>query len=265
MAGHVSFGDANAQVRRKAFGATLAVHAVFFALLLVPIAEKSRPTGNALALFDVAGSSPTETPKPRQPKPVPPKPPQPVVVPPPVLPLPSPNATVVALLEQADAAASGGACDLTGPVQVALQNSEGVMKSLPYVPRDQRSVANAIMVWNAQWVTPDSNFQPAAFDAIRDVVAGTVAAASEECRLQPQGGPRLILLPGTSENIVLALGSGTWRWQDVLDTAHSSDGQVQVANASAPPSIFATLGRVISRGNETNGSQRQPIAASIRP
>jgi hypothetical protein len=120
------------------------------------------------------------------------------------------------------------------------------------------------MVWNANWVMPDTSLQPAAFDDIRDVVATTVAAASEACRVQPQGGPRLILLPGTTENVVLALGSGTWRWQDVLDTARLSDAQLQVADAGAPPAVFATLGRAMSRGNETNGSLQQPIAVSIR-
>jgi hypothetical protein len=179
--------------------------------------------------------------------------------------LPTPNAIVVALLEQADATANGGACDLTGPVQAALRTSEGVMRSLPHIPRDQRSVANAIMVWNAQWVTPDPDLAPVAFEAIRDVVAGTVAAASEGCRLQPQGGPRLIMLPGANETIVLALGSGTWRWQDVLDTARPSDGPLQMADAGAPASNFATLSRATELGNETNGSRQQLIAASVRP
>ncbi len=257
------FGNAKACFRKRALGATLAVHAGLLALLLVPLHDPARPAGNALVMFDVSGPdrSPPKPQKLRQPRPVPPTPPEPVVVPPP--PLPTPNAVVVALLEQADSSASGSACDLTGPVQTALQTSQDVMASLPKVPRDQRSVANAIMVWNAQWLTPDSKFQPTAFNAIRDVVAGTVAAASDACRLQPQGGPRLIVLPGPAENVVLALGSGTWRWQDVLDTARPADAPIQVADAGAPPSIFEALGRAASRGHEMNGT-RQPIAASIR-
>jgi hypothetical protein len=268
MDSRAAFGNVRARFHKRALGATLAVHGGLLALLLMPSVENARPAGSALAMFDVTGPLASETPKPpkaRQPTPVPPTPPQPIVVPPPILPLPTPNAIVVALLEQADASASGGACDLTGPVQAALQTNEGLMRSLPHIPRDQRSVANAIMVWNAQWVTPDPDLAPAAFEVIRDVVAGTVAAASEECRLQPQGGPRLIMLPGTTETIVLALGSGTWRWQDVLDTARPSDSPLQVADAGAPPSIFAGLSRATLRGNETNGSRQQLIAASVRP
>ncbi len=261
-------GNARARFHKRALGGTLAVHGGLLALLLMPSVEKARPAGSALAMFDVTGTIANEAPKPpkaRQPTPVPPTPPQPVVAPPPILPLPTPNTIVVALLEQADASASGGACDLTGPVQAALRTNDGVMRSLPHIPHNQRSVANAIMVWNARWVTPEPDPAPVAFEAIRDVVAGTVAAASEACRLQPQSGPRLIMLPGTTETIVLALGSGTWRWQDVLDTARPFDGPLQIAVAGTPPSIFSTLNRATLRDDETNGSRQQPIAASIRP
>ncbi len=126
---------------------------------------------------------------------------------------------MVALLEQADSQAAGGACDLTGPVQAALQSSEGVTTNLPRIPRGGRSVANAIMVWNTDWVAADAKLDATALATIRDVVAGTIAAASPACRLQPQGGPRLIVLSGVRENTVLAMGSGMWRWQDLLDTA----------------------------------------------
>lgn len=254
-------------VRAQALAATLAVHAGLLALLLVQVAEPVRPVASALTMFDVTGlnadevSKPPKAPQPK-PKPVPPTPPQPVVVPPTVL--PTPSAMVVALLDQADTATMGGACDLTGPVQAALQSSELVAASVPQIPRDQRSVANAIMIWNAAWISPDARFDPAAFDAIRNVVAETVAAASEECRLQPQGGPRLIMLPGATENTVLALGSGTWRWQDLLDTAQPSDAETQTAAIGTLPSIFATLQRAFARHDQTNGSPRQAIAAAVR-
>ncbi len=252
-------------VRAQALAATLAVHAGLLALLLVQVAEPVRPVVSALTMFDVTGLSSDEAPTPPkapQPKPVPPTPPQPVVVPPTVL--PTPSAMVVALLDQAETATMGGACDLTGPVQAALQSSELVAASVPQIPRDQRSVANAIMVWNAGWIAPDTQLEPAAFDAIRHVIAETVAAASAECRLQPQGGPRLIMLTGATENTVLALGSGTWRWQDLLDTAQPSDAETQTAAIGTLPSILATLQRALVRDDQTNGSPRQAIAAAVR-
>jgi hypothetical protein len=206
---------------------TAAVHIGFLSILLWPGERVAQTEPAAMALFVVPPAPAPPAPEPlraSQPKPVPPTPPQPIIVPPPEVPLPLPSPMVVALLEQADTAATGGACDLTGPVQAALQSSEAVWSSLPRIPRGQRSVANAIMVWNADWSAADAKLDATAMATIRDVVAGTVAAASPACRLQHQGGPRLIVLTGARENTVLAMGSGMWRWQDLLDTARLAQG-----------------------------------------
>ncbi len=199
----------------------LTITVALLLMLLAPILTPRRAKAATLNLFDVAAAPQPRpaSPKPRQPRPIPPVPPQPVVVPPLVVPLPVPNDAVVALLEQSEAAATGGACDLTAPVQAALQADEAVMASLPTIPSEQRSVANAITVWNQNWLAPDGHLDANAMVAIRDVVAGVIAMSSPECRLQPQGGPRLIILPGEPKNTVLALGSGEWRWQDLLETA----------------------------------------------
>lgn len=183
-------------------------------------------------------AAPPEVP---QPEPVPPTPPQPIIVPPPVIPLPTPNETVIAMLRQTDAAAVGGACDLTEPVQAALRESEAVAASLPEIPEERRSVANAIMIWNTQWVALHETLDPAAMTAIRDSIAGTIAAASPECRLQPQSGPRLIVLPGVGDTTVLALGSGVWRWQDLLETARPAVQEVGPFD-DAPTTATTSLG-----------------------
>lgn len=182
-------------------------------------------------------------PTPLQPELVAPKLPAPVIVPPPVIPLPTPNETIVAMLEQRASLASQGACDLTEPVQAALRQSEAVAASLPQIPQARRSVANAIMVWNAQWVALHETLDPAAMAAIRDTVAGTVAAASPECRLQPQSGPRLILLPGATVTTVLALGSGVWRWQDLLDTAQQEVPEQDALKPIETITSSASMGR----------------------
>ncbi len=219
---------------------TVAVHIGFLAILLWPGQRVAVVEPEVIALFDVPPAPAPPAPEPMrasQPKPVPPTPPQPIIVPPPEVPLPLPSPMVVALLEQADAAATGGACDLTGPVQAALQSSEAVWTSLPRISREQRSVANAIMVWNIDWSAADAKLDATAMAAIRDVVAGTIAAASPACRLQPQGGPRLIVLSDARENTVLAMGSGMWRWQDMLDTARPSQG------GPPPPALSFAMNR----------------------
>ncbi len=221
--------------RSTAAFATFAIHAVIIAVLMIPMVAPPRSAPRTLAIFDISVSAAMPSAKPPQnpqPEPVTPKLPQPVIVPPPVIELPTPNETLVATLEQTASVSAGGACDLTEPVQAALRDSEAVAASLPQIPQTRRSVANAIMIWNAQWVALHETLDPAAMAAIRDTVAGTIAAASPECRLQPQRGPRLILLPGLNETTVLALGSGVWRWQDLLDTAQPK------ANEQGPQDPF---------------------------
>lgn len=218
-------------------GVTIAIHLGLFALLLMPTAVKPRPVPRTLAVFDVSASTAPAPLKVAQPEPVVPAPVKPIIVPPPFIPLPTLNETVVALPDQANAAAAGGACDLTEPVRAALQANENVVASLPDIPRDKLSVANAIMIWKVQWLADDSALDSIAVAMIRDVVAGTIAAATPECRLQPQIGPRLLLLAGTGDTVVLAVGSGEWRWQDLLETARPGwsadalvDGQQYEAN-----------------------------------
>ena len=163
------------------------------------------------------------------------------MVPPPEIVLPTINALLVALREQSASAATGGACDLTAPVQAALQSSDAVRASLPLIPPDKRSVANAIMLWKVAWLAEDQQLDATAIAAIQAVVTETIAAATPECRLQPQAGPRLLLLPGAGDTVVLAVGSGQWRWQDLLDTARPDLTGEGGADLLPTPTIFASV------------------------
>ncbi len=222
------------------------MHVGLFGLLLVPDRAETQSVTSVLRIFDVnikAADTKPEPPKTPQPSPVKPTPPQPIVVPPPEIAVPNVSTIAVAMLDQTQNAANGGACDLTAPVQAALQSSEAVLASLPLIPPDKRSVANAIMVWKVAWLVDDQRLDATAVAAIQSVVAETVAAATPECRLQPQAGPRLLLLSGTGDTVVLAVGSGQWRWQDVLDTAEPDMTGANLHDAVPPMAIFASMDR----------------------
>lgn len=205
--------------------ATIAVHIGIIAALLMSTGDKPRtPVARALAVFDISASAEVTNVAPPdlvQPEPVMPEPPQPIIVPPPIIRLPTTDQVLVATLSENDAAAPGSACDLTEPVQAALRASEAVTARLPEIPPERRSVANVIMIWNTSWVAVHETLDPEAMATIRETMAGVIAEASLDCRLQQQSGPRMIMIPGATDTTVLALGSGTWRWQDVLDTAVS--------------------------------------------
>jgi hypothetical protein len=220
------------------------VHVGLFGLLLIPNRAEPQSIKPTLSVFDISATSTNpEPPKAPQPKPVRPTPPQPIMVPPPEILLPTPNTLLVAMLDQTESAANGGTCDLTAPVQAALQSSDAVRASLPMIPPDKRSVANAIMVWKVAWLAEDQQLDATAIAVIRDVVADTIAAATPECRLQPQSGPRLLLLSGAGDTVVLAVGSGQWRWQDLLDTVRSDLTGEGMLAAAPSATLFASVDR----------------------
>jgi hypothetical protein len=234
------------RVRKGPLLASMAIHGCIIALFFATTTtERSHRVTRELSVFNISAlaAAPKAQPKVPQAKRIPPTPPQPVIVPPPIVPLPTPNEAVVALLDQADVSAAGGACDLTEPVRAALQASKEVLTSLPQIPRDKRSVANAIMVWKVAWLAEDGELDTAAVAMIRDVVAGTIAAATPECRLQPQIGPRLLLLSGTGDTVVLAVGSGAWRWQDLLETARPDWAEEDLLGGAQPQTIIASMDR----------------------
>lgn len=198
---------------RRRVGVLLPIIALHVAVLAWAVERQSAsPTqraGSSLVTFDVA------------PAPTPPAPPLehrsapssaivqplPIVLPPPAL-LP-----VAAVTTVEDAVPEGG-CDLTDTVQTALRESDAARASIAALPRSERSVANAIMLWDGHWVGARSPGDGRIMAGIRDVVRATVRAASPDCRAQLQAGPRLIVLPGAPD-VVLALGSGRWRWNDL--------------------------------------------------
>lgn len=189
---------------------------IMLLLLMSHTPRAAAPEPNDLTMFDVTTASTVRSSKPLaevlpQPEPVP------------VAPLPLPAVStlspdVVSLLAQA--ATQGSACDLTAPVQASLRGDPQVMNTIGLLPRDARSVANAVMVWNHDWVSPDQ-LDPIVLSSLRSTIVASVEAATPECREASQSGPRFLSL-GNDDATVVVLGSGQWRWQDLVETAHPS-------------------------------------------
>ena len=86
------------------------------------------------------------------------------------------------------------------------------------IPRQARSVANAILLWNGQWLMLGSS-QSGALQPVEQIVKETVERAPQACQAEVLQGPRLILVSEPHDTFVLAFGSGDWRWTDLLETA----------------------------------------------
>ena len=102
----------------------------------------------------------------------------------------------------------GKACGILAAVQSVVQSDLAVRAAIDRIPQQQRSVANAIMLWDRNWLGADGPIQAA--------IRQTVAAAAPICRDEAVIGPRLLIVPGPGGVTVLALGSGAWRWSELL-------------------------------------------------
>ena len=115
--------------------------------------------------------------------------------------------------------ASATSCDLSGAIQAALEGDPKTRDELALIPRQARSVANAVQLWDGVWVDPDSLGGPAITEPIRVAIVNTISQAPPACSDQTVVGPRLFAVADPRGTIIVALGSGQWKWSDLLAPA----------------------------------------------
>lgn len=108
-------------------------------------------------------------------------------------------------------------CAPAAALQTALAADAEVKLALSAVPATDRSVADAVVIWNTNW-TPLAGASNALLATVRDRITRTLRELPTACLAQIVNGPRLVLIEASAGMMVLAFGSGTWRWQDVADT-----------------------------------------------
>lgn len=150
--------------------------------------------------------------------------------PPPPPPLPSKLVAEIKRLSEQPAAeidpdslalaATPGQCATLDSVSKAIIASPAAVAAALNAPPETRSVAEAIVMWNAQWSfaasTPESPLAPA-----RAVVEESLGSIEEGCLDEAIAGPRLVPVPvgDGQRTIFLVFGSGTWTWRDLLADA----------------------------------------------
>jgi hypothetical protein len=111
----------------------------------------------------------------------------------------------------------GGACNMARWLQGALRKDPLVRAALA------GSAGRAIMVWNGDWVRNHGE-DGKGLATIREAIMWEVAFAPAACRAQPVHGLVLLSLNEAPGGTRLAVGSGDWRWSDLLKTqAYVSD------------------------------------------
>lgn len=123
----------------------------------------------------------------------------------------------------APATVGSAGCDLTEAITSNLRASAAVQAALAEIPRRSRSVANALMLWNGDWTSAETAGGQSSLAVLRLAIAASVRAAPLECRDVLVVGPRLILVPDAVGTAVLAIGSGSWSWGQLLDASVPAD------------------------------------------
>lgn len=111
---------------------------------------------------------------------------------------------------------AGDPCQLTEWLQGLLADDPFVRAALARLPLDRRSVANAVMLWDGRWAEARTGAGEDLLQPVRQAITTRLAQAPAECRDYWMAGPRFISVTDQRRPTTLALGSGLWRWADLL-------------------------------------------------
>lgn len=118
---------------------------------------------------------------------------------------------------------AGTTCPLVESLRAALEQDVRAQAALALIPRPSRSVANAVMLWDGRWIAPERVGGRRTTDTVRSALATVLSATTQACRTQLNLGPVFVPVSNERETIILAFGSGAWRWEDVLKKAPPYD------------------------------------------
>lgn len=113
--------------------------------------------------------------------------------------------------------------DPDGEICSALEHVTAQLVSDPVVPLaidrvlpSDRSVSEAIVMWNAEW-SPVAAAEEAPLAEVRSRVLLILESLPPDCLAMPVIGPRLIAIPENGYTTFLAFGSGEWSWQQLVE------------------------------------------------
>lgn len=219
-----------------------------------PLTEIMRPA--AVSVFTVLPLSERDTSaRPVQKRVVP------LATPVPVLPAPGrlPTAEAAPLSSGATATVSAGAaaggCALAQNVGEAIGKNPAAMAEIDGLPPDVRTSADAIMLWDGQWLDPGVTPADIKIGVLRQAVEQVVADAPAECRNAEATGPQFIPVPEGDRTLMIVIGSGTWHWADLI--ASPADC------LSAPPPECLTRGEPIT--NDQSIGEKRDYFCCVHP
>ncbi len=206
--------------RRKritALGTVLGLHALIVALVLASRSTFAPPAEpGSLTVVTIAA--------PAAPSPAPPPPPTPERVS-----KLAENAEPPSTAEAAPAASAAGppgpACATLELVMKAVAADPDAVLAVRNSPPELRSVAEAMIIWNEGWSAAAISAD-APLGAARTVVERTLAGLPDGCLDEQVTGPRLVPVQGERGTMFVVIGSGVWRWRELLAVPAAPVGTV---------------------------------------
>lgn len=113
--------------------------------------------------------------------------------------------------------APSGACATLDLVTEALVADPLAVDAVVRSPPETRSIAEAIVMWNAGW-SPAASTADSPLSRPRAVVEQSLDTVETGCLDEPITGPRLIPIPMQEgqRTMFLVFGSGSWTWRELV-------------------------------------------------
>ncbi len=108
-----------------------------------------------------------------------------------------------------------GTCSPLDAIGRALAADPRARAAIADAPPGVRSEAGAIALWNGAWASAAAT-GAAPLAPLREMVERTLAAAPRECLDTAETGPRLVPVHDAARPTLIVLGSGVWRWRDLI-------------------------------------------------
>jgi hypothetical protein len=110
---------------------------------------------------------------------------------------------------------AGGACDMVGRLERALRDDLDLRRAVAATLTARGAAGQAVLVWDGDWLqSPGQAGKGLA--GLRQAVAVEVGFAPRACKDETVRGLAVVSLDGTAGGPKVALGTGTWRWRDLL-------------------------------------------------
>jgi hypothetical protein len=109
---------------------------------------------------------------------------------------------------------SGRPCDMARRLQAALRKDARVQAAVAEA-RGQGAPSKALFVWNGEWIR-SSGQEGNGLAAVREAMMWEIGFAPEACRAEPVHGLVAFSLNDSPGGARLVVGSGVWRWSDLL-------------------------------------------------